>query len=92
MTIQALVLTSSDVTLCLTDPGFGVDVLVTANLMAFYKLWWGRINYQQAIHDYGVTVEGMPNLVRAFPDWFAWSAAHGLIYARTKRLEQVAMP
>ena len=87
-----LVLTSSDVTLCLTDPGFGVDVLVTASLTAFYKLWWGRISYDQAIHDYGVMVEGTPNLVRAFPDWFAWSAAHGLQAMKAKRQMQLALP
>jgi DNA-binding HxlR family transcriptional regulator len=70
-----LVLMPTDVMLCLTDPGYEIDVWVTADLAAFFKLWLGRISYSQAIHDYGVTVEGLPRLVRAFPSWFSWSAA-----------------
>ncbi len=83
-----LILTAADVTLCLTDPGFEVDVLVTADLAAFYKLWWGRITYEQATRDYGVRVEGVPRLVRAFPDWFAWSAAEGMRAVRSRRSVQ----
>ncbi len=80
-----LVLTSVDVTLCLTDPGYEVDVLVTADLSAFYKLWWGRITYDQAVSDYGVMVEGLPQLVRDFPGWFGWSAAAGLKAVKAMR-------
>jgi hypothetical protein len=65
-----LILTAADVTLCLTDPGYEIDLLVTSDLMAFYRLWWGRIRYDQALEDYGVTVEGAPRFVRAFPVWF----------------------
>ncbi len=80
-----LLLTPADVTLCLTDPGYEIDVLVTAELAIFYKLYWGRITYDQAIRDYGVTVEGMPQLVKAFPNWFAWNSANGLRAAKTDR-------
>jgi DNA-binding HxlR family transcriptional regulator len=84
-----LILTKTDVTLCLTDPGYEIDVLVTADLATFFKLWLGRIDYDEAIHDYGVRVEGMPRLVRAFPDWFAWSvAADAVRAARAKRERQ----
>jgi DNA-binding HxlR family transcriptional regulator len=70
-----LVMTPSDVTLCLTDPGYEIDLLVTADLAAFYKLWWGQITYSDAVRDYGVTIEGKPQLVREFVRWFSWSAA-----------------
>jgi DNA-binding HxlR family transcriptional regulator len=80
-----LILTTADVTLCLTDPGYEIDVLVTADLAAFYKLYWGRITYEQAILDYEITVEGMPPLVQAIPDWFAWSAARGIQAVRARR-------
>ncbi len=70
-----LVMTHEDVTLCLTDPGFAIDVQVTADLATFYKLYGGRISYHDALHSYGVRVEGLPRLVRAFPQWFRWSAA-----------------
>ncbi|MFN8447059.1 MAG: helix-turn-helix domain-containing protein [Anaerolineae bacterium] len=80
-----LVLTRADVTLCLTDPGYEVDVLVTADVAALYKLWWGQINYEQAIHDYGVRVEGLRRMVKAFPTWFAWEAAEGMRAVRNRR-------
>jgi len=67
-----LILTTEDVTLCLTDPGYEINVLVTADLAVTYKLWGGRIGYREALNDYNVTVEGVPSLVRAFPKWFGW--------------------
>lgn len=70
-----LVINGDDVTICLTDPGYEVNVLVTADLATYYKLWAGRISYDEAINEYGVTVEGLPRFVRAFPDWFAWAAS-----------------
>src|SRR5689334_8612599 len=36
-----LILTREDVTLCLTDPGYEVNLLITADLASFYKLWGG---------------------------------------------------
>jgi len=84
-----LILTTADVTLCLTDPGYTIDVLVTAELAVFYKLYWGRITYDQAIRDFGVRVEGTPQLVRAFPGWFAWQSAEGLRAAKAAREQQL---
>lgn len=69
-----LILTREDVTLCLTDPGYEVNLLITADLAAFYKLWGGRLGYSEAINTGVVRVEGIPSLVRSFPQWFGWSA------------------
>jgi DNA-binding HxlR family transcriptional regulator len=85
-----LVMTAADVTLCLTDPGYEVEVLVTADAAVLYKLWWGRISYEQALRDYGVTVEGLPHLVRAYPNWFSWSAADGMNALKAAREQQSA--
>jgi len=70
-----LILTHADVTLCLTDPGYEIDVLVTANVKAFYLIWWHRISFDQAIRDYDVRVDGLPRWVSTFPAWFGWSEA-----------------
>lgn len=67
-----LILTKEDVTLCLTDPGYEINVLVTADLATFFKLWGGRISYQEALKDYDVRVEGIPSMVHEFPNWFGW--------------------
>jgi DNA-binding HxlR family transcriptional regulator len=69
-----LILTTEDVTLCLTDPGYETDVLVTADLAAFFKLFMQRMSYQEALNDYDISVEGIPSLTRAFPNWFGWCA------------------
>jgi DNA-binding HxlR family transcriptional regulator len=70
-----LVLTRGDVTLCLTDPGYEVNLLITADLADFYRLWVERISYSDALQTHDVRVEGVPRLARAFPQWFGWSAA-----------------
>jgi hypothetical protein len=75
-----LILTFEDVSICLTDPGYEINVLVTANLAAYYQLWAGRIRYDEATTRYGVQVEGLPQYVRAFPNWFTWSHAAEEVY------------
>lgn len=70
-----LLLSRQDVTLCLTDPGYDVNLLVTADLATFYRLWGGRIRYVEALEKYGVTVDGIPSLARAFPRWLGWDIA-----------------
>ena len=83
-----LVLARQDVTICLTDPGYEIDVLVTGDLVTCFKLWLGRISYPEAIHDHGLRVEGLPRLTRAFPDWFAWSPAAPVIRALRTQIAQ----
>jgi DNA-binding HxlR family transcriptional regulator len=70
-----LILTPEDVSVCLTHPGFDSDVLVTAELASFFKLWLGRISYREALEAQAVRVDAIPSLRRAFPTWFAWSLA-----------------
>lgn|SRR4051794_21451161 len=68
-----LLLTKDDVTVCLTDPGYEINMLVTADLAAFFKVWRGRLSYREALKRGEVRVAGMPSLTRAFPQWFGWS-------------------
>lgn len=70
-----LILTTEDVALCLTDPGYEINLLITADLVATFKLWAGRINYQEALDDCLIKVDGIPGLVDAFPKWFGWDGA-----------------
>ena len=78
-------MTRADVALCLTDPGFDVNVLVDADLATFYRLWGGRISYAEALRTHGVRVDGLPRFVRAFPQWFGWSAASSPNHGSTPR-------
>jgi DNA-binding HxlR family transcriptional regulator len=70
-----LILRREDVTLCLTDPGFEVNLLATADLATLYGVWGGRIGYREALARGRLAVEGAPSLVRAFPRWFGWDAS-----------------
>jgi len=77
-----LILTPSDVSVCVTDPGYGIDVLVTADLDTYHKVWYGRIPLGQAVRDGGIKIEGTPRLVQDFPNWFWWNTANGLRAAK----------
>lgn len=70
-----LVLTKEDVSVCLTDPGFGLDVLATADLAAFFQIWVGRLSFADAVRNSLVEVDAIPILVDAFPSWFDYSLA-----------------
>jgi hypothetical protein len=75
------VLAAEDVTICQTDPGYEIGVLITADLALCFRLWLGRITYAEAVRDHDMQVDGVPHLVRAFPDWFAWSPAAAVVQA-----------
>ncbi len=85
-----LLIADDDVSVCLTDPGYEVNVLVTADLSVFYQLWLGRLSYREAISEHGVRIDGIPAYVRAFPRWFAWSPVAPTVCASRSR--QQALP
>src|SRR5215469_10849580 len=68
-----LILSREDVSLCLTDPGYQINLLVEADLATFFKVWGGQISYQQALRRHSVNVEGITGLTQAFPHWFGWN-------------------
>jgi hypothetical protein len=68
-----LILERPDVDLCLKDPGFEVDLVVDADLVALTKAWMGDLRLADAMRSGLVRVEGPTALVRAFPGWLALS-------------------
>ncbi|MEQ8675909.1 MAG: helix-turn-helix domain-containing protein [Aggregatilineales bacterium] len=76
-----LVLTQKDATICLTDPGYEINVLITADLATFFKVWLGRIEFAEALESGEVKIDGIPRLTRGFPEWFMWSPASPAIRA-----------
>lgn len=76
-----LMLTQDDVTICVTDPGYEINLLINADLAMFFKVWLGYMDYHDAVAGGGIVVEGIPRLVRAFPNWFAWSPAADAVRA-----------
>lgn len=70
-----LVLAPSDVSVCLTHPGYDIDVLVKGEVAACFQVWLGRMSFGHALRQRQIEVDGPAALVRAFPDWFALSLA-----------------
>lgn len=64
-----LVVADRDVDLCITDPGFEPDVVVTADAEAFARVYLGRLTLPDAIDARLIALDGRPDLVRAFPSW-----------------------
>lgn len=58
---------------CLQDPGFATDLVVDADLAAFYEVWLGRIPLAAAQAAGRVQLNGPPTLSRAFPRWLLLS-------------------
>jgi hypothetical protein len=68
-----LILERRDVDVCLKDPGFEIDLVVDADLVALTKAWMGDVRLADAMRSGLVRVEGPTALVRAFPGWLALS-------------------
>jgi len=68
-----LLIEHTDVSVCLKSPGFDINVVVSANIMAFYRVWLGRVSLPEALRRQQVRLDGVPAEVRAFSSWFSWS-------------------
>ena len=68
-----LILTREGTDVCLKDPGFDVDLVVTADAGAMARVWTGAVSFEQALRSGGLRVDGPRDLVRAFPSWLLLS-------------------
>ncbi len=58
-----------EVDLCITDPGFEVDVFVTTDSRTITWVWYGDIPLRDAISEGLIDLHGPRDLCRAFPSW-----------------------
>ncbi|BBY63629.1 winged helix-turn-helix transcriptional regulator [Mycolicibacterium helvum] len=68
-----IVATNAEVSVCLHDPGFAVDLSVTGSGRLWHEIWYGHRDLSQAIAANEIIVEGPAKLVRSLPKWFAMS-------------------
>ncbi len=73
-----LVLERREVDLCLKDPGFLVDIVVSADLRALTRVWMGDVRLAEAVRAGLIRLDGPRSLVRAFPTWLTLSAFAGV--------------
>lgn len=63
-----------EVELCLTNPGFEVDLSVETTLSAMVEVWMGGRPPQEAIRSGDIELKGAAALTRAFPKWLLLSS------------------
>ena len=68
-----LVLVPRDVSSFLKPPGFPSDLIVRADVSVLYRVWAGFVDYEDAVRQREIVLEGPSALVQAFPRWFMWS-------------------
>ncbi len=73
-----LVLDRPEVEVCFKDPGFELDLVVTASLRTLTQAWMGDIPLADVLGSEEVRIEGRRELVEAFPGWLKLSMFAGL--------------
>ena len=64
-----VVIHNQEVDVCQRDPGFKVDVLISADLSAFTHVWVGYISLSSALKQGTIDFEGDRNLLPQVPTW-----------------------
>ena len=57
--------------MCLHDPGFDVDLLVSADTVTLHQVWMGRMSFVGAMRQGLIELHGPAELACAFPNWLA---------------------
>lgn len=68
-----LVLERSGASVCVTHPGFEIDLTVTADTMTLHRVWIGHQELAAALRMRSIEIDGPPDLCRAFPTWLQMS-------------------
>lgn len=68
-----LVLDRREIDLCLKDPGFPVDLVVSADLRTLTRIWMGDVPLAEPVRAGLIRLDGPRALVRAFPTWLRLS-------------------
>jgi DNA-binding HxlR family transcriptional regulator len=55
--------------LCLTDPGYGIDLRVDADPRSMAEVWVGKRELGAAMRARRISVRGPEHLVRSLPEW-----------------------
>lgn len=80
-----LVVDADDIDLCLKNPGYDVDLEVSAHVRDLVYVWMGRADLAAALRDKTIELEGSPAMVRGFKNWFKLSMFARLFEANESR-------
>ena len=62
-----------EVELCLTNPGFEVDLTVETTLRTMVSVWMGDRDVHEAVRSSAIELSGATRLTRGFPNWLMFS-------------------
>jgi DNA-binding HxlR family transcriptional regulator len=80
-----LVLERDEPSVCHQDPGFDIDLLVTADAVTLHRVWMGQRALTDAIREGLVEVDGSRKLAREFPTWLALNTFAEISPPKTSR-------
>jgi hypothetical protein len=66
---------------CLSDPGFEVDVTITSDVGSLYEVWLGRLPIRDALRAHRLMFDGPTALTRRMPAVLQLSPVAGLVAA-----------
>ena len=69
-----LVAEKGEVDLCLTDPGFDVDIVIKCSLKAMTEVWVCQKRFRDAVKNGDIEVMGDSKLVNKLQDWLRSSS------------------
>ncbi|MDQ2075828.1 helix-turn-helix domain-containing protein [Marinimicrobium sp. ABcell2] len=69
--------------LCITDPGFDVDLVVKTDSRTITWVWFGDLPLLQAIGERKLLLQGAPHLCDAFPSWLQLSPTADITRKKT---------
>jgi DNA-binding HxlR family transcriptional regulator len=83
-----LLLEPREVSVCVTPPGFDADLVVRTDLLLFYRVWLGQVEYDSTLRCGAMVIDGPVTLARQLPHWFMWSPMAQFV--KERRSEQEA--
>ena len=76
-----LVVESGEASVCLSDPGYEVDVVIRSDLASLYEVWLGRVALRSAVRDGRLEFTGPSALTRRMPAVLQLSPVAGTVAA-----------
>jgi DNA-binding HxlR family transcriptional regulator len=67
------ILEPAEVELCVSDPGFEIDLYVEADLATMARIWMGDLSFEGALRARRLELFGPRELETAFPSWWQLS-------------------
>lgn len=78
-----IVVEGAGASVCLTDPGFDIDVTIVADVEALYTAWLGREPLRRVMKQGRIAFEGPRSLTRRMPEVLMLSPVAGLVAAES---------